>query len=85
MFFCCFSGAKPQIVPTIMCVNIPMELFALAIRADGISLGEHAPAFGRVPHVLQVNIDLRSYKIFRHADMCVYVWSAVEEAGGTHK
>lgn len=50
------SGTKPQVIPAFVCVDFPMELFALATGTHGVSSREYAVTFCCLPHVLQVSI-----------------------------
>lgn len=50
------SGAKSQVLQTVVRLDLSMELFALAVGAHGISSGEYAATFCRLSNVLQVSI-----------------------------
>lgn len=59
MCVCVCTGAESQILPTVMRVDISMELPAAPVGADGLSPSQYAVALGCVPHVFQVSMHPR--------------------------
>lgn len=47
-------GAESQIISTIMCADVPMELCDAWIGSYGISLSEHVPPHSSLDHVFSV-------------------------------
>jgi hypothetical protein len=50
-----FAGAKPQVIPAIVCSNISLELCCWRIGSCGLSLGQCSFTWHCLPHIVLVS------------------------------